>query len=208
MRRFRKKRQLHHLARDMMRFIHGNGQLLLMLLMILAGAFLGTIVYGGLKGTEHEVFSSFLSELTLPSDLMAGCKAVLSSAFGLCVILVLLFLFGMTAFGCPLIFVMVFVFGFWLGIDQSHAYIHGGYAAVIITVLSHMLVACISVLRGAQQALHMSCVFSRQLLPSGAHCGGMWQDFKKYLVSFLICMILALSSGIVQVLSRLAYQMI
>lgn len=184
-------------------FCRENGQLLFLVSLVLIGAVVGAVIYGFLPNDDREVFVQMISSGTAPSDFLGGCIAVLSSMFYGLLLLILLFLLGLTAYGCPLIVLVVLFFGVCVGVAECHAYVFGGFWSMLCTVLLPTAVTGIAVVIAAGQALRMSCLFSRQLLPSHAHCGGLWQDFKKYLVQYLICLLIALSGAITAVMFRL-----
>lgn len=203
MRLITRRHQTKRIWREGWRFCAKNKQLFFLLFLVVLGAVLGCTTYTLLSDERRQLFSSVASVTTVPNDFVSGCTAVASSAFSVCCILVVVFLLGLTAYGCPLILIAPLFFGFCLGVAECQAYIQGGFWQLSVQVLLPMSVAMIPVLIATSQALRMSCVFSRQLLPSSAHCGGMWQEFKMYLLRFLLCFFLAFAAALIQVLLQL-----
>lgn len=197
---FRKHRRTFHKT---MQFCRANGQLLFLVVIVCLGAIVGTLTYNLLSSEHRASFASLISHATVPTDFVEGCVAVLSSGFYGWLLLMVLFLLGLTAYGCPLIVLVPLIFGFCIGVAECHAFAFLGVWAMFARVLIPVLITGIAIVIAAGQALKMSCSFSRQLLPSHAHCGGLWQDFKVYLIRFAVCLLIALAGAIVAVLLRL-----
>ena len=198
-RRIKTTRRRMHFIRDMAMFCSKNGQLLFLLMLMLLGALAATVLYPHLADEWRSLFNSVTDRQAMPTDLLQGCTAVMSTAFFLFVLLALLFLFGLTPYGWPLILCVPLFFGYTVGLAQCRAFLSGGLKEVLLTVLLPMEIAAFAVLIGAAQSLQMSALFSRQLLPSSAHCGGLWQDFKWYLLRFMLCIVIALAGAAVKI---------
>ncbi len=171
-----------------------------LLCLLLIGSLLGAAVFSLLTHPQKELLSSILSVQQTPSGFADGCAMMFSSAFLSLLMLAILFLLGLTAFGVPLILMVPLFFGFGIGVAECSCYAAGGVGAVALTVLPHMMIAAMGVLIASAESLRMSCVFSRQLLPASAHCGGMWQDFKLYLLRFLLCIVIVFAAAVTDVL--------
>lgn len=189
--------------RKTMQFCRTNGQLLFLVLLICLGAVAGAVVYTFLSSDDRTAFASLLSSTTVPTNFLDGCIAVLSSGFYGVLLLIVLFLLGLTAYGCPLIVLVPLFFGVCIGVAECHAYMFDGLWTMLCTVLIPVMITGMAIVTATGQALRMSCAFSRQLLPSHAHCGGLWQDFKLYLIRFAICLLIVLAGAIIAVLLRL-----
>ncbi len=205
MKRFQKRHRIRLWIKALRRFISKNGQLLFLIGILLIGAVLGVAVHKTISH-EHPALLSPVNSIThVPSSFIEGCKAVVSSALGISVVLIGLFLLGLTAFGCPIILLLLMLFGFWIGVCECQSFSLGGLWYTAFTVLLPMYFAGIAVLLGTKQALHMSFVFSRQLLPTSAHCGSMWADFKTYLLHFILCLFLVIVAAVANVITNAVY---
>lgn len=203
MKRLKSKHQFRKQLHKLRSFLYDNLSLLFLIVLLLLGAFLGTWVFRILN-EEHRAFAAnLLYSPPIPADPASAASAVLSACMGHACLLILLFLFGMTAFGCPLILLCVIFFGFRLGVIECFSFVSYGFGYTALNVHIPMLIAGIAVLMAVKRSLHMSCVFSRQLLPSGAHCGGMWLEFKRYLLYYLISLGMVVASAITEVLLQI-----
>ncbi len=203
MKRFKPKSRRRNFRRAV-RFINQNGQLLFLTAILLCGAVLGSCLYFSLSTERRQLLDSlFLTSPSLPKDFSEGCIAVVSSSFSVLLLLTMLFLLGLTAYGCPLILLMPLLFGFGIGTSVCYAYETTSFMLMFVTVLFPVCIMAVAVLIATIQSLHMSCLFSRQLLPSYAHCGSLWHDFKTYLLRFMLCALIAVVAAVVRLLSRL-----
>lgn len=195
-----------HRLRAFARFCSNNGSLLFLVFLVLCGAVLGCSAFSMLPTEDQSFLSSILSSPSNVSDVSSGCTAVLSAVFGNGILLFLLFLFGLTAFGGPLIVLTELFYGFCIGTAESQAFYQGGFIATAVHVVIPMTLSGIALVISGCQSMQMSCTFTKQLLPSGAHCGGMWHPFRNYLLRFMCCMLIALGAAVVQVLAHALYQ--
>ncbi len=198
-----KQFQSKHRLRAVCRFCIQNGRLLFLILLVIIGAILGCSAFAIMPRDYQSFLSSLLSSNTEITDFLSGCTAVLSATFGNSVLLMLLFLFGLTAFGGPLIVLVELFYGFCIGTAESQAFYQNGMVSVVFHAVLPMTIAGIAVLIAGCQAIHMSCVFTKQLLPGGAHCGGMWHPFRNYLLRFFLCMVIVLAAAVVQVVTQI-----
>lgn len=206
--RFKGIRKIKRHCKDIYRFFSQNGQLIFLLVLATLGCIFGTVMYRNISAENQSFFAFIATGSQLPHDFMSACYAVVSSAFIGCILLVIVFLFGMTPFGCPLILLFTALFGFWTGVAQSCMYTEHGVKALILTVLTPAMITETAILFAAKDALRMSCIFSRQLLPSGAHCGSMWQDFKRYVLRFISFLCIIFAAAIIDVLLRSTFQLL
>lgn len=198
-RHMKKPRRRLHIVRRAAGFCGKNGQLLFLIMLMFIGALIATWLYPKLTDEWKMIFYGVTDLQTPPTNLIQGCTAVMSSAFLVFVLLALLFLFGLTPYGCPLILCVPLFFGYVIGLAQCRAFLANGVTEVLFAVLLPMGIAALSIVIGAAQAMQMSAQFSRQLLPSCAHCGGLWQDFKWYLLRFMLCVMIALAAATVKI---------
>ncbi len=200
MKRFRSRHPIYKNIEATKKFVYQHSSVFALLCLIIGGVVLGISVFRALN-EEHR---AFVSELLYKSpqsiDWQNASTAIIGSCIRHSLILVFLFLFGLTAFGCPLILCTVLLFGFRVGVIISVSYLAYGFWNTALTVYLPVLIAGIATLLAVRRSLHMSCVYSRQLLPSGAHCGSLWSEFRRYLVSFTLCFGLVLAASITEIL--------
>ncbi len=189
--------------RKVWRFCCDNGQLLFLTMLICVGGLAGAMCFKHITQENMTAFMNHSQDAVIPHDFAEACLAVLSSAIYGWLFLVVLFLLGLTAYGCPLILPIPLVFGFCVGIMECYTYSKSGMWMMVKGILIPSITVGIAMIIAIGQALKMSCSFSRQLLPSHAHCGGLWQDFKGYLLRFGVSFLLVLFGAIVASLLRL-----
>jgi len=199
----RRPRHNRSLIKQTLGFLRKNIRLIVFTALIILGALFGCVVFSTISADEQQSLSSWMISGGIPTDYTSGLTTVISSTFGIWVQLIVLFLLGLTAFGCPLILAELLFFGFCFGITscQGHT-VYESFAALTDEVLP-MAIGGIAILIGALQAFRFSCMSARQLLPSGAHCGGLWPAFRQYGAAFILCALIALLSGILQTVMRL-----
>ena len=174
--------------------------------------FIGVLFLGCLTGVL--VFS--LSQPLLYNDLGTiigtrakdiGLSALFASSFSTILLLAFQFLCGLSACGAPLIAVIPLFFGLGMGVTQAYYYTAGfrGLLAAALLVVPHLLLAGITLVFSSMEAIRMSLLFSRQLLPGGM-MGGMWLEFKRYCVRFLVYLGMAFASGVIDIVFRLLFE--
>ena len=77
-----------------------------------------------------------------------------------------------------------------------------GFSALL--VVPHSMIAGMALILAGAEAARMSMRLSAQLLPD-APMGGLWPDFRQYVLRFFRYLILALISGMVDVCLRLLF---
>ena len=180
-----------------------NSSLLALLCLLIAGAILGVCVFRALDEPEQRLVSEFLYKSPQSIDWHNAGVTITASCIRHALILIVLFLFGLTAFGCPLILCAVLLCGFRIGVILSISYLSNGIWYMIAAVYPPILLVGIATLLAARRSLQMSCVYSCQLLPYGAHCGGLWSEFKHYLLSYVICFGLTISASFAECLLQI-----
>lgn len=202
MKRFKSKSRRRSLRRAL-RFVNQNGQLLFLTVIMLCGTVLGCCLFFSLSPDRYQLLDSLFLAAQSPSSFAEGCTAVVSSAFSVLILLIVLFLLGLTAYGCPLILLIPLFFGLWIGVSECYAYATSSFLPMLLTTLLPVCITAVAVLIATMQSLHMSCLFSRQLLPNYAHCGSLWHDFKLYLLRFMLCMLIAVVAAVIRLLCRM-----
>ncbi|MBR5135066.1 MAG: stage II sporulation protein M [Clostridia bacterium] len=184
-------------------FLKKNAYALFFIFLLILGAVIGCVFYSISTETICHSFSSLLIPSNVPKTFSEGCLAVFGASLYNCLLLALLFLFGLTAYGSPLILTLPIFFGFCIGITECRLYGAFDWLYLMTDFLPPTLISIIAIVSGCVQSLRMSCLFSRQLLPTCAHCGGMWHDFKLYLLRFLFCFFLAFLASSLNVILQI-----
>jgi len=190
-------------SRSVIAFTRKNTRLLLLILLIFTGAILGCGIYELLSDDVKQQLLSFMNHKPVFTTLPELAVTALSSALKLFILLTGMFLLGMTPFGCIPICGIVIFFGFCSGVFECYYYESDGIGAVLTYVLLPVIIAATAITIACAQSLHLSCLFSRQLLPFSAHCGSLWYDFKWYLLRYALCIILAFSAAVCEVILHL-----
>ncbi len=185
------------------RFFAENGRVLLFLLLPLIGCACGIPLYVALKDTA---WVSVLTADRVMFSFGGVLFAWLESCFQPLLLLLVLFLCGLSVCGAPAAVLVPLFWGFGLGLVQAHYYAEGwrGIALAAAVVLPHAVMEIVTLLMGASECLQMSVRVTGQLLPSGSRCGGLWQSFRRYLLRFLVLAALLLVAAAVDVALRIA----
>lgn len=183
------------------RFAAGNRRLLLMLMLVLLGCMAGVALYASLREELPPAVMQLLTLQPITGGIGAAFSQLLSSCFQPVCLLIVLFLSGLSACGAPMVFIVPLFWGIGLGLTQAHYYAQGAVGILLSAVL--ILPPCIlksaALLIGCSQSLQLSLQLSGQLLPRGAHCGGLWQDFRLYCFRVLLLLPLVLAGGALDV---------
>lgn len=187
-------------------FMSENRRLLAFLALFFVGVLGGVLVFTASHGSLSEKLSPMLNTPAVDGGFQNGISALFSSCFSTVVLLLALFLAGMSACGAPVAALVPVFYGLGLGLTEAYYYGAGG-AGVLFTallVVPHSLVAAAALLMGCSESLRLTLLLSGQLLPTSAHCGGLWQDFRLYCVRFLLFFGLAFGAGVLDICLRLA----
>lgn len=186
-------------------FLAANRLMVLFSMVFLAGAVLGVVIYAMSDSAIARELGTILEVRAVIGGFKDGVTALFSSSFSTILLLALLFLCGLSACGAPFAAVVP-LFGMGLGLTEAYYSAIGikGYIACALLIVPHYLIAAIALLYGSMESIRMSLLLSRQLLPEGG-MGGLWQDFKMYCVRFLVYLMLAFASGVVDILTRLIF---
>ena len=167
----------------------------------------GVYVFRSVNQDHRDVITGFMYSAMEFHSFQSATMTVLMIFLGYLPLLALLFLFGMTAFGSPLILLCLIAFGFRGGVLESYVYLSRGFVESAAFVIFPMMLACVAMITAVKASLRMSFVFSKQLLPSGAHCGGLWMPFKRYLSCFMICLAILFGCAVTEVLIHILFSM-
>ena len=190
------------------RFILKHTATIILLSIILVGAFFGVRVFDCLD-TDYRLFiQNYVCTPGTSDGWVASANAVTGACIRHMLIPTSLFFLGLTAFGCPLILCMVILFGFRIGIILSVSYITFGAAHTAFIVYIPLLLVGIATLLAVRQSLRMSYAFSCQLLPSCAHCGGMRSEFKQYLLSYTVCLGMIITASVAEIILQIVKTMV
>lgn len=175
-----------------------------LLLLLLAGCVCGVIVYAAWRDDLPSSVLSLLAVRPVADGLRGGFSQLFTSCFQTLCLLAVLFVSGLSACGAPVACAVPLFWGIGLGLTQAYYYTHGGVGVLLtaIFVLPHSIPEAAALLTGCTLSLRLSVQLMGQLLPRGAHCGGLWQAFRAYCVQFLLLLPLLLAAGAVDVALR------
>lgn len=183
-------------------FVADNQLLLLFLSLLLIGTAGGSALLDTVGTQNGETLSLKLSAVA-PSFhpiLSAWAQSMLMPT----VLVITLFLAGLTAFGVPVIVAVPLFLGLGIGMTQGFYYAQGlsGMGLACLLVLPRFAVASVGILMACAESFRMSVRFSRRLLPGGA-IGSLWLPFRLYLLRFALFFGIAAVSAAVDVALRL-----
>lgn len=176
-----------------------------LLILVLIGCGCGVAVYALLRDELPASVTGLLALNPVTGGVRGGFSQLFTTCFQPLCLLAVLFLSGLSACGAPVILLAPLFWGIGLGLSLAHTYTVGtvGLLAAAVFVLPPALPEAIALLIGGVGAMRMSLHMAGQLLPHGAHCGGLWQTFRWYCLRFLLVVPLLLLSGLLDVVLRL-----
>ena len=151
------------------RFIAGNRRLLLLFWLLLIGCIGGILLYRFGQDGLSDSLTELLRVRRVTGGVQGGFVQWLSSCFQGLVLLLLLFISGLSACGAPVALAVPLFFGFGLGMTESLYYADGGSGVLLVAliVLPHSLLEAATLLIGCAESLWLSlqrCGISRMLL--------------------------------------------
>ena len=183
------------------RFAAEHRRLLWLLILLLIGVGGGVAVYRSFGGNLPEPMGDLLLLRPVNDGFRGAVSQLWSACFQLLVLLVVLFVSGLSACSAPLVLSVPLFWGIGLGLSLAHYYTYGlsGVLLCAVLLLPPALLKAAVLLAACSQALHMSAQMFSQLLPRGARCGGLWQTFRLYGGRFLLLLVPLVLSGLLDV---------
>ncbi len=191
--------------RKLARFISTHYRFLLFLLCLLFGVTIGCLVYADISGSYGDIIVSLTDLAPVGGGVANILWAVLESALFLLILLAALLLSGLSVCGAPVVWLVPVVYGLGLGLTEAHLFAQGaeGVFLAAALVIPHSMVAIAVLLMGCSESFRMTLLLAGQVLPNGARCGGLWQDFKRYFLRFLVFFGLSFLAAAVDVLLKM-----
>lgn len=180
------------------RFVGQNQWLLWLLLLFWAGVLMGCLVFLSAAAPLADVLEPLLAPSAPPVGFFAMLRRTGSSCFLGFLLLLLLFLAGLSVCGAPAALAVPSFFGMGLGLSESYYYAQGGWGVgyTALLLLPHTLLTAAALLMACAESVRLSALLCRQLLPRQSSCGGLWPQFRLYLARFLICFALLFVAGV------------
>lgn len=179
-------------------FLADNQLLLLFLALLLIGVVCGSYLYG-----DTAIASPIrpIKASVLPMLRALGESVLLPG-----MLLVLLFLAGLTAYGAPIPLLVPLFFGLGIGLTQGYYYAMGiaGVGLSCLFILPRGLITAVGLLMACAESWRMSLRLGRQLMPGGA-MGSMWPSFRLYSIRFLLFLAIVLAASVVDVALRTVF---
>ncbi len=190
------------------RFIRSHSRLVLFLTLLLSGVMIGCLFYGLYGRTETAYLSRVLTASPLDTTVGAILSALYNSCFLPVLLLMVLFFCGLSACGLPVVMLVPFFFGLGIGMSEAYYYNTGwrGVLTVLLLMLPPLFLKSLSLLMASAEAMRMTLLFSRQLLPQSSSHEGMNRHFRLFVLRFLIFLLMTFAAGVVDVLLRLLCQ--
>ena len=184
-----------------MHFTADNRQRLLLLLLLLAGVGGGVAVYASFGEELPERMRALLSLQPIPATFRDAVWQLLSDCFQMLVLLLVLFVSGLSACGIPVVVLVPLFWGVGLGLSLAYYYTDGlnGVLLCAVLLLPPTVPKAAVLLMACKQSLHMSAQMLGRLFPRGARCGGLWQTFRTYCGRFFLLLPIVLLAGVLDV---------
>ena len=187
-------------GRQMSVFWQNNGRLLVFLMLFLMGVSIGCPAYKHGADTLRAIPSIWLSD---PSSMSAasGVLTVFGHAcIGSGLLLLLLMTAGLSAVGTPIVFTVPLLYGLGVGFTEAYVFSADGLWKMTWMLLPPTMLALWTLLMAACESLRMTLRIVAQITPRGTVAGGLWTDFKRYLLRYWIFAGLILLAAALQTL--------
>ena len=98
-------------------------------------------------------------------------------------------------------------FGVGAGFREAYYAQNGGHGWLVIAVvfLPPTIMQLVALLMASSEALRMTTTMTIQLMPRAARCGGLWRDFRLYILRFLALLALLCGASALDVIMRLLF---
>lgn len=156
-------------------------------------------------------YAAALAEKMLPAPVTVSWEGILraigSSCFFGWLMLLLLYLVGLSPCGVFVAVLVPFFYGMGVGITESALYAQGfsGVLFSAVFLVPHTVFCAAALLLGSCETAHMSAVLGKQLFSSVGKVGETARCFRFYSLRFLILAALVLIAGILNALVRMVY---
>ncbi len=186
-------------------FIKQNRRLLLLLLLPLLGCVVGLVWYTSLCAVLPSEWLALLPQTPVTGSAAGIFAEWFASCFQPLCLLILMFLAGLSVCGAPVAIAVPIFWGIGLGLCEAYYVSSGlnGWFVIATVLLPHSVMELVALLMGCSESLRMTVLVTVQLMPRSARCGGLWQDFRLYLIRFLLLAALLLGAGVLDVVLRL-----
>lgn len=190
------------------RFIRSHQRLMLFLSLLIGGVVIGCLFFKAYGQGETAYLSRVLTLSPLSPDVKAVLSALYHSCFFPTLLLIVLFLSGLSACGLPVVLVVPFFFGLGIGMSEAYYYSTGwrGVLTVLLLLLPPLLLKSVALLMASSESMRMTLLFSRQLLAGPPSDDGIHPHFRLYVLRFLIFLLIIFAAGVADVLLRLLCQ--
>ena len=187
------------------RFFVQHRRLLVFLLLPLSGCVAGLVLYTTLSTVLPTEWMALLPLKPITGGFAGACGQWFASCFQPLCLLILVFIAGWSACGMPLLIVIPVFWGIGLGMSEAYYAANGvsGWLVLAAVLLPHAIMELVAILMGCSEAMRMTVLVTVQLFPRSARCGGLWQDFRLYVIRFLLLAALLLGAGVLDVMLRL-----
>lgn len=193
--------------RNIWRFLVHNQRLLWLLGVLLLGVEIGCLVFRASPRPLATALDGLLTPAPPPTGFAGVVGLVTASCFPTFLLLLLLFVAGLSACGAPLAIAVLLFFGMGLGLTEAYYFAQGGWGVgyVALLVLPHTLVAVVGLIMAVAESVRLSVRLCRQVLPGQSLGGGLWPDFRLYLARFLMCAGLLFAAGVLDTVLCLCF---
>ena len=181
-------------------FWQQNGRLLVFLMLFLMGASIGCPAYKHGAETLRALPSVWLIEPGSGSAAVDVLSVFGHACIGSGLLLLLLMTAGLSAVGAPVVFLVPLIFGIGVGFSEAYVFSADGLWRMTFTLLPPTLLMLWTLLMAACESLRMTLRIVGQITPRGAGAGGLWHEFKRYLLRYWIFAGLTLLAAALQTL--------
>ncbi len=172
--------------------------------LLLAGVIVGVATYVLMGHRITGDWGALLRVDGLDGGFTHSLSALWDGCFGSLTLLLTLFLLGLWPCGAPFAALVPVFYGISLGLTEAYYYSLGGagVGAVAAVIMPGGLLNGALLVMASVESWRLSVELSRRLLPEESPREGLWSFFRLYCLRFLLFLVAAVGTGLIQVLLR------
>lgn len=186
-------------------FAARHGPLIGLWMLCLIGVAVGCVLLTCASDSLYASVAAYLQPVPLSTGFGGMLALAAQSALPSLLWLLCLFAAGLSVGGLPVSPGILLLYGMGTGLAAAYHFSRGwsGVGYTVLFVVPRTLVTMAALLPAAAETLRLSLRLCRQLAPHQGLCGGLWRDFRRYLIRYLLCVGVILAGSVADTLLRL-----
>lgn len=199
------QRGIKHVFAAMNAFFRTRRSLVFFTVLFLAGCLAGIQVF--CRADAAAALAGGLIPAPVKASFGEILRAVGASCFAGWLLLLVLYLTGLSPCGLLAAVLVPLFYGMGIGLSEAAQYGTGpiGVASSALFIVPHAVLCTAALLIGCCETARMSAVIGRQLFPASARGGEISQSFRLYSLRFLLLAALVLLAGVADTVLRVLF---